>query len=437
MCAQVDQHHVVHLHGLVASVIELCGLDRGVSRHLLGLLDDVKVPTVCLIQGKSHDAEDLYFGQISSRGAVTTLESRIKVKRVVKIQPSSQSTLLNLVKEKLHASNLKKRLQDSRSVIALSPKLGSHLIDRLASIDANHGGMRAVAESLFAPKNFRGIAALQEDAVRSALMAFGLTPDSQAQSLELVAGRQTALAHVGIMEDSVIGHDARHIPGYELVQSDLTGRAVFESRNGTERLEVFTANRLSLEHCFGVDLIYLNTSRQNIVMLQYKMLEPLKVEADTDWIYRPDAKLDDQIIQMKKFATDNQPGPTEYRLNPAVFYLKFVKRNAAIRNGGIVMPLDHFEKLRKDPTCLGPKKGLRVSYKSLSGRYLRQNAFFDLVRSGYIGAHAETTAHMKTLVDAVLTGNRAVVGAIQQPRDIDVIDDDDDDDFDNTLLKEI
>ncbi|MGH7181980.1 MAG: hypothetical protein ACREJN_08395, partial [Nitrospiraceae bacterium] len=233
---------------------------RGISEFTVArshvLLDDVRVPTPCLIHGESHDVEDLYFGLISSRSAVTTLESRIKVKRVVKIKPRSEAELLSLVTEKPHARNLKERLQGSKSVIALSPKLSSHLIDRLASIDTNLGAMRAVTESLSVPKIFRGLAAFQEDAVRSALMVFGLTQDNQARSLELVAGRETALARVGIMEDSVIEHDARHIPGYELVQSDLTGRAVFESGNGNERLEVFTANRLSLEHCFGVDLIY-------------------------------------------------------------------------------------------------------------------------------------------------------------------------------------
>jgi hypothetical protein len=36
-----------------------------------------------------------------------------------------------------------------------------------------------------------------------------------------------------------------------------------------------------------------------------------------------------------------------------------------------------------------------------------------LIRSGYIGAHAETTQHLKTLVDAVLANDRAVVAAIQ------------------------
>jgi hypothetical protein len=218
------------------------------------------------------------------------------------------------------------------------------------------------------------------------------------------------------MEDSVIEHDARHIPGYELVQSELTGRAVFE--RGNERLEVFTANRRPLEHAFGVDLIYLNATMQNLVMLQYKMLEPSRKGATgTDWIYRPDQKLKEEVRRMQMFAAKHSLGPYEYRLNPEMFYLKFVKRDAAIRNGGILMPIDHFEKLRNDPLCRGPKKGLRVSYESLSGRYLRQGPFLDLIRSGYIGGHAETTRHMKVLIDAVLDANRAVVAAIQETTD--------------------
>jgi hypothetical protein len=84
-----------------------------------------------------------------------------------------------------------------------------------------------------------------------------------------------------------------------------------------------------------------------------------------------------------------------------------------IRSGGIIMPIDHFEQLRTDPACKGPKGGLRISYDGLAGRYMRQGAFLDLVRSGYIGAHAETTQHLKTLVDAVLANDRAVVAAIQ------------------------
>ena len=72
-------------------------------------------------------------------------------------------------------------------------------------------------------------------------------------------------------------------PTIELTDSDITGRAVFEK--GRERLEVFTANRRPLEKIFGVDLIHLNTTSQNIVMVQYKMLEPDKCkDHDSDWV---------------------------------------------------------------------------------------------------------------------------------------------------------
>lgn len=377
------------------------------------LLERVRVPTPCLIQGESDSGQNLYFGLISSRSAVTTLESRIKIRHGVQIQPESEADLIKLVSEMPHAQNLKKKLRSTASVEILSPKLSSHLVEKLASIKANHGAMRVVAESLSAPKKFKGPAALQEDAVRTALKAFDLTDNDRALTLELVERRETALARVSIMEDSVIEHDARHIPGYDLVHSDLTGRAVFEK--GDERLEVFTANRRPLEHVFGVDLIYLNVTQQNVVMLQYKMLEPLrKGGAINDWIYRPDAKLKDEIRRMRMFTAEQPPALHEYRLNPAVFYLKFVKRDGSLKNSSIIMPIEHFEKLRTDPACEGPKKGLRVSYKSLSGRYLRQGAFLDLVRSAYIGGHAETTAHLKTLVEAVLKNGRAVVIAIQQ-----------------------
>jgi hypothetical protein len=117
--------------------------------------------------------------------------------------------------------------------------------------------------------------------------------------------------------------------------------------------------------------------------------------------------------RMRKFSAAHPPGQHEYRLNPGVFYLKFVKRDGRIRGGGIITPIDHFEQLRKDPACKGPKGGLRISYSGLGGRYMRQGAFLDLIRSGYIGAHAKTTQQLKTLVEAVLANDRAVVVAIQ------------------------
>jgi hypothetical protein len=80
----------------------------------------------------------------------------------------------------------------------------------------------------------------------------------------------------------------------------------------------------------------------------------------------------------------------------------------------VITPLDHFEKVRADPSFKGPKQGLRLSFKSLNGRYLRQTPFLDLIRCGYIGAHAQTTTDLCTLIEAILDGNKAVVAAVQK-----------------------
>lgn len=414
-----EQHPIVVLRFSDDEWDALLGSRRGVNEftvarphaHFAG----VKVPAPCLIIGKSGMKERACFGLMLSKSAVTTLDSRAKVSRAVDITPSSEVGLCELVTEAPHAGNLKSRLQAGHSVTLLSPKLSTHLIDRLASVSGNRGSLRAVAESLSVPKRFHGNAALQEDAVRTALEAFGLARNDPVVTVDLVEGKATALGRVPIMEDSVVEHDARSVPGYDLIHSDVTGRAIFEK--GDEQLEVFTANRRDLERCLGVDLIYVNLTKQNIVMLQYKMLEPAgKIDDQVNWVCRLDAQLDTEIARMKAFSSAHAPGPKEYRLNSGIFYLKFVKRDASLASGGIITPLDHFEKLRADPACKGPRKGVRVSYRTLSGRYLRQTPFLDLVKCGYIGAHAATTAHLRVLIDAILDGNKAVVAAVQKTK---------------------
>ena len=380
------------------------------------VMSEVQALTACLIFGTDGHRAEAHFGLVSSRLAVSTLDSRVKVRRALPIQPSSKTRLLRLVREQPHAGNLQRRLASDETVIVLSSKLSAHVVNKLAERKANHGPLRTVAASLSSPIHFRTMADVQEDAVQTALRAFGLSANDQASSLELVPGKKTALERVHIFEDAVIENDARSVPGYDLVGSDTTGYAVFEK--DLERLEVYTANRRPLEHVFGVDLIYLNVTRQNIVMLQYKMLEPANRRGGGKaWIYRPDDRLESEMRRMRQFSTQHSPGQYEYRLNPQVFYLKFIKRDGALKNAAIITPLDHFERLRADPSCRGPRGGVRISFNSLAGRYLRQSAFLDLLRSGYIGAHAETTAHLKELVQAVMRGNKAVVAAVQSQSD--------------------
>jgi len=413
-----EKHPIVLLRFSEAEWRDLVSSRKGVNEFTVARphspISDAKVPSPCLMLGSIESDEEICFGLMSSRSPVTTLQTRIKVSRSIQIEPSTVVGLAALVTEAPYAKTLAARVRRSESVTLLSPKLSRHLIERLATIQSNKGGMRAVAESLSAPKRFRGNLALQEDAVQTALAAFGLADSDRAAKLELVEGKVSALGRVGIMEDSVVEHDARSVPGYSLVESDVTGRALFQK--GGEQLEVFTANRRELEHCFGVDLIYVNLTKQNIVMLQYKMLQPDGKRDDnlTDWIYRPDGQLDTEISRMKAFATAHAPGAKEFRLSPQIFYFKFVKRDALLGSGGIIMPLDHFEKVKKDRSFKGPRKGLRLSYNTLNGSYLRQTPFLDLVRCGYIGAHARTSTDLRVLIKAILEGNKAVVAAVQQ-----------------------
>ena len=377
----------------------------------------VKTPTAGLVFGACARETEAYFGLVASRQRVSTLDTRISVKAAQRIHPSSKADLLQLVREKPYARTLQNRLASNGTVTVLSSKLSAHLVKKLAEIETNRSPMRTATASISSPTRFHTMATVQKDAVQTALRAFGLPADAQAVSCQLPGRRETALAdipvQIPIIEDDVIERDARFVPDYDLVDEPYaTGYAVFE--RGPEKLEVYTANRRPLEKVFGVDLIYLNTTRQNIVMLQYKMLEPVNRQGNGgDWIYRPDAQLDSEIERMRRFNTRHAPGPYEYRLNPQVFYLKFVKRDGALTSAPVITPLDHFERLRTDPACRGPRGGVRISFNDLAGRYLRQTAFLDLLRSGYIGSHAETTAHLKELVQAVRRGDKAVVAAIQ------------------------
>ena len=309
-------------------------------------------------------------------------------------------------------TGLKHELDSNNSVILLSPQLSVQLVEILADIETNHNSMRTVTASLSVPTHYNGMTDVQENALQTALSAFGLSSKDRAVSLILSSGRKTALERVSL-EDFVIGHDARYVPGFDLKENNVTGWAVFQKNH--EKLEVYTANRGSLEEVFGVDLIYLNATRQNVVMVQYKMLEPTsrRDRGGTDWIYRPDANLESEIRRMERFSSGRPPSEHEYRLNPQVFYLKFVKRYRALKDPAIVMPIDHFECLRQDPSSRGPRRGIRVSFESLSGRYLRQGAFLDLIRSGYIGAYAEKTFDIRTLVQFVVQNGKSAVTAIQ------------------------
>ena len=375
---------------------------------------DVRLPTAGLLIGDVFNREtEIYFALVKSRSHASTLDSRIRFVSARRISPSAEQDLLHFVTKTGFKSNLRIRLNSEDLVIPLSPKLSVDLVKQLATRTENREAMRAVAEQLEAPRTYSSNIALQQDAVDLSLKTIRMTPTASAVYVETADYRETVLDRVSIREDAAIAYDATVVPGYALTDIDLTGRVVFQNR--TEQLEIITANRGELEEALGVDLIYLNAVKQNIVMVQYKMLEPNSEDQNTDWIYYPDSdkQFQKEMNRMKGFSQTHPPGRLEYRINPQVFYLRFVRRDAMLGRSTQTMPIDHFEILRNDPKCRGPKGGFRITYDTLEGRYLRQEAFVDLVRSGYIGGHAKRSSELEILVRAILGEGRAVVGALQ------------------------
>lgn len=371
-------------------------------------------PTACLVIAGAADELEVQLGVVESIQPVTTLDSRAKVVDPQPLMPHTEEEVVQLLARGHGRTRLRSALKSS-ALVSLGPIMSARLVAGLARETGNWPALSVAAHALGPRRTYAGPADLQSNAVATALRAFGVGADQQAESLEVAYPDASTLEQIRISEDAVIEHDARSVEGFRLAQSDLTGKAVFVN-DGGEVLEIITANRRPLEHVFGVDLIYLNAVMQNVVMVQYKMLEQEMRGTRTDWVFRPNEQFRQEVDRMRFFAKGWEPGPEEYRISQEMFYLKFVRRDAALGSAPIVMPLEHFDRLKDSPASWGPKGGFRVSYDSLDGRYLRQATFLGLIRDGYIGAYAQTAAALRDLIEEGLRNGKGLVAAVHAAR---------------------
>ena len=378
----------------------------------------IPTPCICLFFaeksrpfGNQVDPPVAYGAIFKSKGAATTFDSRLTLRRGVEIQPSTASGIVDLFEGEKFEQDIRKRLDKKASLVRLGPKESIRLIEKLLDIEANRGPLRTLAGGLTKPKpesNER----FQLNALKMALRAFGLQDEAPAATMNLARGSKTGLTRLNVHEDGVIEHDARVVPGYEFVSSHVRGQATF--RKGEQTLEVYTANRRKLEEAFGVDLIYLNLFHRSAVLVQYKMLEPQgSDDAPTDWVYREDKHLQKQLKTMRLFRPRSRKHDG-FRLSREAFYFKFVRRLEPETSKNVMLPLGHFEELLRDKTFRTAQGNVRVGYKGLDGRYMRQTAFIDLLRAGYIGSDVSTTEHLRTLIASVLSGNESLVVAVQR-----------------------
>lgn len=178
------------------------------------------------------------------------------------------------------ASNI---IDDPAPYRHISKKLGRRLLDMIVAVPENAAVLQRIMAQIFTPLRIENDYAMQLDAVHLALKFFGGADG--ATTIDLPGG-ETALATIRLLEDDVIEQDAHWVAGWEPVDIDSpyqTGRALF--RNRDEQLEIITANKRPLEELFGVDLIYFNRTQHALVMVQYKMMEPMPstIGSEKEW----------------------------------------------------------------------------------------------------------------------------------------------------------
>lgn len=359
----------------------------------------------------SGDETSLQIGFATSVQATATFNSRVVFDECRTVQPGSLDELLSSIREPGLQRGIRNLTNSDTPLQAISAKLRARIVRAVANIAENHVALDRIIARLDQPRRFNNARALQQDALNLALRAFGFNEGASKVFLD----GDTALGRARLLEDAVIAHDARWLPGWRFDQSDLTGRAVFR-KEGAE-LEVFTANKLPLEELFGVDLIYLNIRRGSLVLVQYKMMNVQRrpPPRSPEWLVTIDQQFRDELSRMERFDRDLSGG-RPYRLNSGPFFFKLVKRDAPANSAGVLLSKRHLDQMLADGELKGPRGGLRISFQGLDGHYLQGEAFVELVRSGYIGSRGATTEHLQTLIEAALAGGRAVVAAIETPR---------------------
>ncbi len=227
------------------------------------------------------------------------------------------------------------------------------------------------------------------------------------------------LQEIRMREDAMVFHDLSTVPGYDLIQTHMSGSRIFEQDR--KRLTITLANKLPLEEQFGCDLIYFNEAVCAFVMVQYKAMER---EAKNIAVYRlPDRQLDKEIDRMNHtrdaLATvKDEKTVSSYRLNADPFFLKLCRRHVFNPDdGGLFpghyLPIEYWSRLVVDSRTLGPKGGRSITSENM-GRGLSDDGFVGLVSGGWVGSLPTQSLVLSNLIAEVLQSGKAIAFAVDQ-----------------------
>lgn len=364
---------------------------------------------LCLVYAPHpHLKHDAYLALVKSKQAVTTTDSRLVMIHGSQISNCTPGVLSKRMDKRVLREAFLDLCSSGGTARVLSKRTGEHVYDGIAA--RNGETLKAMLRPIERFSGPRDGTTFEATAIMDALTMCGIDTATSPDRTEIADGASSGLDYlsgsVHLLEDQVIADDARDIPGWDLVSSHVTGKAVF-TQGGT-RLQVFTANRTPVEKATGADLVYINPDLGNAVMVQYKMLEQEEEQADggvtvQKHVFRPDSQFKGEVARMKKLTLQGLAAG-EYRLNDSPFFFRFVRRiTEDLANKGFTVSLAHLDILLASPSTLGTRGARVVSYDVLDKRYLRKADFIGLLGSGYIGCSSQDTDAIAALIDISLS----------------------------------
>lgn len=213
------------------------------------------------------------------------------------------------------------------------------------------------------------------------------------------------------IEDAQISYDIDRFPGLVREPDTRVEWRVF-SGDG-RRLLVMNANRTSVEHTLGVDVVYLNEPEDSFVLVQYKRLRRAQRSVSSPAVYRPDANLADELDRMRAIDQLSYGVPGAFRLLSTPCWLKLTDPSPAVNDPtellkGMYFAREHFEELLS--SLRGPRGGVRIGYDNVD-RYMTNTAFTALVKDGWIGSRGAASADINRLInESLATGHAVLVG---------------------------
>ena len=353
--------------------------------------------SICIFELNSSEKENhncYYLGVVNQKSTVSTLDTRVSVKKLTRINLSSFEEIIKQFKNERLKTTFNERLILNCEAVTLTSATSEASIIALLNDVSNHVALKTAMQNLklsIISKSHMEL--LQEDAENMALKIFGLDLNKK----HMYEDR--------IYEDNVIQYDLHNLEGFTRVAGDYTGKVTYVKNQ--EKLTIYHANKLPLEEMLGVDLIYINETMNSIVMIQYKMLER---EYD-NWLFRPDDQMEKEIVRMK---IPKSSGICKgYRINNNPFFFKFVKREANSLGASFVISLEHYHHYISTEKAVGPRGGVRIGFDTLNRHYLTPSDIINLIRSGYIGTHIEETEAMRIIIDEVARGHKNIIIAWQ------------------------